>query len=252
MLRPSRPMIRPFMSSEGSSISDEVVSAAWLAATRWRASATRFRARRFASTCASSSSWRTRRARSCRISSSDCARSLALASLTVIPEIRSSSSSSRCFVCFRSSWSSLTWTSRSERPCSRRSISFWRRFDLVLSCDCPFLDLRDPRALLGDLLLDLGAQADGILAGLDLRLAADRLGFPPGLAHARLAEHLQADEHQGARDQDADQNCRDHEHGAPRVRAGAAQLSECCGPASDRDEQGPRPSRSSPFQRRFW
>ena len=47
MLRPSRPMIRPFMSSDGSSTSETVVSAAWLAATRWSASATRLRARRF-------------------------------------------------------------------------------------------------------------------------------------------------------------------------------------------------------------
>ena len=50
MLRPSRPMIRPFMSSEGSSTMETVVSAAWLAATRWSASATRLRAfRRLAS-----------------------------------------------------------------------------------------------------------------------------------------------------------------------------------------------------------
>jgi hypothetical protein len=34
-------MIRPFMSSDGSSTMETVVSAAWLAATRWRASATR-------------------------------------------------------------------------------------------------------------------------------------------------------------------------------------------------------------------
>ena len=47
MFRPSRPMMRPFMSSEGSSTSETVVSAAWLAATRWSASATRLRARRF-------------------------------------------------------------------------------------------------------------------------------------------------------------------------------------------------------------
>ena len=49
MLRPSRPMIRPFMSSDGSSTSVTVVSAAALAATRCSASATRLRARRFAS-----------------------------------------------------------------------------------------------------------------------------------------------------------------------------------------------------------
>src|SRR5436305_1611286 len=49
MLRPSRPMIRPFMSSEGSSSSETVVSEAWLAATRCSASATRLRARLLAS-----------------------------------------------------------------------------------------------------------------------------------------------------------------------------------------------------------
>ena len=49
MLRPSRPMMRPFMSSDGSSTIETVVSAAWLAATRCRASATRLRARRLAS-----------------------------------------------------------------------------------------------------------------------------------------------------------------------------------------------------------
>ena len=56
MLRPSRPMMRPFMSSEGSSTTETVVSAVWLAATRWSASATMLRARRFASSRASSSS----------------------------------------------------------------------------------------------------------------------------------------------------------------------------------------------------
>ena len=74
MLRPSRPMIRPFMSSEGSSTSVTVVSAAALAATRCSASATRLRARRFASVAASSSSWRTRPASSWRTCSSDSSR----------------------------------------------------------------------------------------------------------------------------------------------------------------------------------
>ena len=36
MLRPSRPMMRPFMSSDESSTIETVVSAAWLAATRWK------------------------------------------------------------------------------------------------------------------------------------------------------------------------------------------------------------------------
>src|SRR6478736_178878 len=47
MFRPSRPMMRPFMSSDGNSTRVTVVSAACEAATRWSASATRFRARRF-------------------------------------------------------------------------------------------------------------------------------------------------------------------------------------------------------------
>ena len=49
MLRPSRPMMRPFMSSLASSTTVTVVSAVWLAATRCSASATRARARRRAS-----------------------------------------------------------------------------------------------------------------------------------------------------------------------------------------------------------
>ena len=48
-----------------------VVSAVWLAATRCSASATRFRARRRASPRASSSAWRTERASSWRIRSSE-------------------------------------------------------------------------------------------------------------------------------------------------------------------------------------
>src|SRR5258706_13382 len=46
MLRPSRPMIRPFMSSEASSTTVTVVSAVWLPATRCRASPTSARGRR--------------------------------------------------------------------------------------------------------------------------------------------------------------------------------------------------------------
>ena len=37
MLRPSRPMTRPFMSSEGSSTTETVCSATWLLAARWMA-----------------------------------------------------------------------------------------------------------------------------------------------------------------------------------------------------------------------
>ena len=128
MLRPSRPMMRPFMSSDGSSTIETVVSAAWLAATRWSESATRLRARRLASICASSSSSRTRRASSWRTSSSDRVRISDFASAIVRLEIRSSSATSRSFESLISSWSCLTWVSRSAIPCSRRSSSTRRRF----------------------------------------------------------------------------------------------------------------------------
>ena len=126
MFRPSRPMIRPFMSSDGSSTSVTVVSAAALAATRCSASATRFRARRFASPAASSSSCRTRPASSCRTCSSESWRIRAFASPVVIDEMRSSSWRWASLSAFSSSWSCFRCCSRSAIPWSRRvsSVSF--------------------------------------------------------------------------------------------------------------------------------
>ena len=46
MLRPSRPMMRPFISSEGSFTTDTVLSATWSAAVRWMLSERMLRARR--------------------------------------------------------------------------------------------------------------------------------------------------------------------------------------------------------------
>ena len=127
MLRPSRPMIRPFMSSDGSSTTVTVVSAVWLAATRWSASAINARARRRDSVRASSSCWRTLLASSWRIRSWERSSRWLFASATVRPPTRSSSPSASSFAAFRSSWSCLTCTSRSFSPCSRRSTSVcWR------------------------------------------------------------------------------------------------------------------------------
>ena len=70
MLRPSRPMIRPFMSSEGSCTTETVVSAAWLAARRCIATDRIERTRRSASRLVSSSIWRRMRAESWRAWSS--------------------------------------------------------------------------------------------------------------------------------------------------------------------------------------
>ena len=49
MLRPSRPMMRPFMSSDGRLTTETVVSATWLAAVRWMLRERMLRARRSAS-----------------------------------------------------------------------------------------------------------------------------------------------------------------------------------------------------------
>ena len=64
MLRPSRPMMRPFMSSAGSWTTDTVVSAAWPAASRCMTTERMLRTRRSASRLVSSSIWRTACARS--------------------------------------------------------------------------------------------------------------------------------------------------------------------------------------------
>ena len=58
MLRPSRPMMRPFMSSVGSWTTETVVSAAWLAARRCMATERIERTRRSASRLVSSSTSR--------------------------------------------------------------------------------------------------------------------------------------------------------------------------------------------------
>ena len=153
-------------------------------------------ARRFASPCASSSSCRTRRARSWRTSSSDWASSRAFASLTVMPETRSSSSSSRCFASFRSSWSSLTCDLAVGEALLATLDLLLPPLDLVLPREDTLLDLRDPRTLLGDLALDLSSEADGLLAGFDLRLTTDRLGLAARLGDARPPEQAQGDEHE--------------------------------------------------------
>ena len=70
MLRPSRPMMRPFMSSDGSWTTETVVSAAWLAARRCIATERIERTRRSASRLVSSSTWRMIRAESWRAWSS--------------------------------------------------------------------------------------------------------------------------------------------------------------------------------------
>ena len=180
MLRPSRPMIRPFMSSDASSTSVTVVSAAWLAATRWSASATRLRARRFASTCASSSAL------------PDAARELVSDELLGArrapppsPRRRSGPRSARARERVRAPASAPPgasgWVSRSATPCSRRCTSCTRCVELLLARQRPLLDLRRPLAPVRSLCSMLCPGADRGLAGLDLRLAPRRLRVALGL-----------------------------------------------------------------------
>ena len=93
MLRPSRPMMRPFMSSEESCTTETVVSAACAAASRCITTERMLRTRRSASRLVSSSICRRRRAASCRASSSISSISSCLARVADSPEIRSSSRS---------------------------------------------------------------------------------------------------------------------------------------------------------------
>ena len=125
MLRPSRPMMRPFSSSDLSSTTDTVVSTAWLDATRCITAARMLRARRSASRRVSSSTWRISRALSWRSSSSSSRIMICFAWPALRPASRSSSRSWSRLASFSSSraWSRLRWRSSSERS---RSASSWR------------------------------------------------------------------------------------------------------------------------------
>ena len=91
MLRPSRPMIRPFMSSLGRSTTETVVSMACSAALRWMASAMISCARAAAVSRASVSSRLTMLAAPRRASASSCRSSSSRASSALSPATRCSS-----------------------------------------------------------------------------------------------------------------------------------------------------------------
>src|SRR6185312_2734015 len=82
--------------------------------------------------------------------------------------------------------------------------------DLELLCKDPLLDLQHLRATVGELGVDLAAQAYGLLAGLDLRLSPHGVALP-----ARVVEQLGADpagfRHSGGAE---DRDCEQSEGGA--------------------------------------
>ena len=149
MLRPSRPMMRPFMSSAGSWTTDTVVSAAWPAASRCMTTERMLRTRRSASRLVSSSIWRTSLAESCRIWSS-------------------SSFSSSCLAC------------EAERPDARSSSRRWR--------SCSAVELRLARGDLRLVVLELlPAAVERLLAPVQPLLLAPDLGAPGRFLRGGLA-----------------------------------------------------------------
>ena len=123
MLRPSRPMIRPFISSLGSSTRRVVDSLECLAASRCIATDRMLRARRSASARVSSSICCRRRPAWWRASCSTSASSSCFACAALSPESRSSSRRWTRFACFSSSVSLARLRSRSSSACVRRSTS---------------------------------------------------------------------------------------------------------------------------------
>ena len=118
MLRPSRPMMRPFMSSLGSCTTETVVSAAWLAARRCMATERIERTRRSASRLVSSSTERRILTESWRAWSSTSLSSACLAWPALRPATRSSARS-----CSSRRWaSSSSWAAR-RSTCASRSRS---------------------------------------------------------------------------------------------------------------------------------
>jgi hypothetical protein len=89
-----------------------------------------------------------------------------------MPEIRSSSFSWPSVAAFSSSWSCLRCVSRSAKPCSRRELPV----DLLFLRQHSLFDLDDLAAFVAELVLHVGPELQALLLGLDLRLAADRLG----------------------------------------------------------------------------
>ena len=200
-----------------------VVSAACEAATRWSASATRLRARRFASVRASSSIWRTWRASSWRIRSSERSSRYCFASATVMPgqplEL--------------AQLALLRLLQLGVEPLRRllavgEALVAARELDelvleLVLLRLEALLGSRDLAPPLLHLRLDLRAQLDRFLAGLDARLAPHRFRFSLGVSRScwrvpqRLVEAGRADRADGqgaehAADDEADQYASADEH----------------------------------------
>ena len=186
MLRPSRPMIRPFRSSEASWTTDTVVSAVCPEAVRWIATDRMFRARLSDSRRASSSMRRTSFAMSARHSSSTFAMSASRPWEAVMPgdllELGDLGVAGGLQLLLELLGVDLAV---GDRLVAARQL-LERRLELALARGQALLDLDDLGPALGQVALLLGALSQELLARRDarflhlgVRLAAAR---PPGSA----------------------------------------------------------------------
>ena len=171
MLRPSRPMIRPFMSSLGRANTLTVDSAVCSEATRWIAIVRILRARSSPSSRACCSISRTCAIAERLASSTTWATSSSRASDEVMPAIRSSCV--RCWSAACSSRSRASWSIS-----SRWSSSPLRASSLLVRSRSLLLGLEDPPLEAGDLV----AAGLHVLLGLAADLRRVRLRVFVGLA----------------------------------------------------------------------
>ena len=189
MLRPSRPMMRPFRSSLGRSTTETVVSMACSAPQRWMASVMYCLARSTAVSRASASSRFSRFAESCRASLSICRISSSFASSAVRLATRSSS----CCCC-ATSCSYFVGGGRGrllalgERAVaarcssfSSRSIAAWRSADRRFAPRQRLLERRRLLAVLARLALGLHQDVVRLLLGLEQRFFLAGFGVALGV-----------------------------------------------------------------------
>ena len=186
MLRPSRPMMRPFISSEGSVTLETVVDAACAEAVRWMPIEMMLRTRRSASWRASSSIVRMRRATSWRACSSTRASSASRACACVIAATRSSSRSC-CLDELRDARLALgeRRIALAEAALARGDVG-GELVELRRAGAEPLLGARDLEAAALELLLDLAAGREHVLLGGDLRLLAHGVGLAAGAGELAL------------------------------------------------------------------
>ena len=119
MLRPSRPMIRPFISSDGRWTTETVCSAVWSAATRCMAVTTMSRALSWASSRARRSIARASLTASCSASSRTASSRMALASSADMPDTRSRAATCSCVGAGRGPRGSCRARARARGACGR-------------------------------------------------------------------------------------------------------------------------------------